>query len=56
MHVEENSQMKKIIDQRIGKKMRIKTYLEYLLKWKGHPIEYSSWVNEVDIQKHGKLV
>jgi hypothetical protein len=31
--------MEKIIDQRISKKMRRKTHLEYLVKWKGHPIE-----------------
>jgi hypothetical protein len=55
MPVEENPQMK-IIDKRIGKKTRRKTYFEYLVKWKQHPIEYVSWVNEVDIEKHGKSV
>jgi hypothetical protein len=49
-------QMEKIIDQRIGKKTRRKTYFEYLVKWKGHPIEDASWVNEADIQKHGNSV
>jgi hypothetical protein len=48
--------MEKIIDQRIGKKTRRKTYLEYLVKWKGHPIEDANWENEADIQKHGKSV
>jgi hypothetical protein len=48
--------MEKIIDQRIGKKTKRKTYFEYLIKWKGHPIEDASWENEADIQKHGKLV
>jgi hypothetical protein len=52
----ENPQMEKIMDQRIGKKTRRKTYFEYLVKWKGHPIEDASWVNEVDIQKHGKTM
>jgi hypothetical protein len=56
MPVAENPQMEKIIDQRIGKKTRRKTYFEYLVKWKGHPIEDASWVNEEDIQKHGKSV
>jgi hypothetical protein len=56
MPVAEKPQMEKIIDQRIGKKTRRKTYLEYLVKWKGHPIEDASWVNEADIQKHGKSV
>jgi hypothetical protein len=56
MHVAEKPQMEKIVDQRIGKKTRMKTYFEYLVKWKGHPIEYASWENEVFIQKHGKSV
>jgi hypothetical protein len=48
--------MEKIIDQRIGKKTKRKTYFEYLIKWKGHPIEDANWENEADIQKHGKSV
>jgi hypothetical protein len=56
MPVAEKPQMEKIVDQRIGKKTRRKTYFEYLVKWKGHPIEDASWENEVDIQKHGKSV
>ena len=42
MPVAEKPQMEKIVDQRIGKKTRRKTYFEYLVKWKGHPIEYAS--------------
>ena len=48
--------MEKIVDQRIGKNTRRKTYLEYLVKWKGHPIKYASWENEAAIQKQGKSV
>ena len=48
--------MEKIIDKRTGKKTRRKTYFEYLVKWKGHPIKDASWLNEVDIQKHGNSV
>jgi hypothetical protein len=51
MPVAEKPQMEKIVDQRIGKKTRRKTYFEYLVKWKGHPIEYSNWENEAAIQK-----
>jgi hypothetical protein len=56
MPVAEKTHMEKIVDQRIRKKTRRKTYFEYLVKWKGHPIEDASWENEVDIQKHGKSV
>jgi hypothetical protein len=40
MPLDERPQMENIIDQRVGKKTRRKTYFEYLVKWKGHPIEY----------------
>jgi hypothetical protein len=45
--------MKNILDKRVGKKTRRKEYYEYLVKWKGHPVEYASWENEAKIQKHG---
>ena len=49
MPMAEKPQMENIFDRRIGQKTRRKTYFEYLVKWKGHPIEYASWENEVDI-------
>ena len=48
--------MEKILDQRIGKKIRRKNYFEYLVKWKECLIEDSSWKNEAAIQKQGKSV
>jgi hypothetical protein len=56
MLVAENPRMEKIVDQRIDKKTRRKTYFEYLVKWKGHPIEYANWETKAAIQKQGKLV
>jgi hypothetical protein len=35
MLVEEKSQMERIVDRRVGKKTKRKTYFEYLVKWKG---------------------
>jgi hypothetical protein len=48
--------MEKIVDRRIGKKTRRKTYFEYLVKWKGRLVEDANWVNKEDIQKHGRSV
>ena len=56
MLVVEKPQTEIIIGPRVSKKTRRKTYLEYLVKWKGHPIEDASWESEEDIQKHGKTV
>ena len=56
MPLAEKPQMEKIVNQRIGKKTKRKTYFEYLVKWKGHPIKDVSWENENAIQKYGKLV
>ena len=56
MPIVEKPQMEKIVDQRIGKKTRRKTYFKYLVKWKGHPVEDASWENEASIQKHEKSV
>jgi hypothetical protein len=46
--------MENIVDERISKKTRRKNYFEYLVKWKGQPIEDVSWESEDDIQKHRK--
>jgi hypothetical protein len=45
--------MEKIVD-RVGKKTKRKMYFEYFVRWKGRPTEGASWVNEVEIQKHGR--
>jgi hypothetical protein len=47
MPVVEKPQIEKIIDQRVSKKTWRKTYFEYLIKWKGHPIEDASWEREI---------
>jgi hypothetical protein len=52
MPIAENPQMEKVIDQRVSKKTRRKTYFEYLAKWKGHAIEDASWENKANIQEH----
>jgi hypothetical protein len=49
-------QMESIIDKRVSRKAKRKEYFEYLVKWKAHPVEDSSWEDEVEIQKHGQTV
>jgi hypothetical protein len=56
MPVVEKSQMEHILEKRVSKKTRRKQYFEYLVKWKGHPVEDASWENEVEIQRHGQTV
>jgi len=56
MPITKKLQIETIINQRVSKKTRRKTYLEYLVKWKGHSIEDASWESEEDIQKHGQMV
>jgi hypothetical protein len=43
MPVAEKPQMENILDKRINKRTRRKNYFEYLVKWKGHPVEDASW-------------
>jgi hypothetical protein len=56
MPVANKTQMECILDKRLSKKIRRKEYFEYLVKWKGHPVEDASWENEAEIQKHGQTV
>jgi hypothetical protein len=49
-------QMERILDKRVGKRTRRKEYFEYLVKWKGHPVEDASWETEVEIHKHGQTM
>ena len=56
MLVAEKKHMEGIIDKRISKKTRRKEYFEYLVKWKGHPVEDASWEDEAEIHNHGQIV
>jgi hypothetical protein len=49
MPVADKPQMERILDKRVGKKTRRKEYFEYLVKWKGHPVEDASWETEAEI-------
>jgi hypothetical protein len=43
MPIAKNPQMESILDRRINKKTGRKEYFEYMVKWKGHPVEDASW-------------
>jgi hypothetical protein len=49
MAVAKKPQMESILDKRISKRTRRKEYFEYLVKWKGHPVEDANWENEIEI-------
>ena len=42
---------KHILDTHVTKKTRKKEYLEYLVKWKEHPMEDSTWMDEAVLQQ-----
>jgi hypothetical protein len=42
MPIAEKPQMENILNKRVSKKTRRKEYYEYLVKWKGHPVEDAS--------------
>jgi hypothetical protein len=49
MLIAEKPQMEGILDKRVSKRTRRREYFEYLVKWKGHPLEDASWENETEI-------
>jgi hypothetical protein len=56
MPIAEKPQIEKILYKRISKNTKRKLYYEYLVKWKDHPTDDVSWVNEIDIHKHGNTL
>ena len=46
----DTQEIEEILDSRVGRSTRNRTYEEYLVKWKGRPVEESSWLarEEVD--------
>ena len=42
-------EIEEILDSRVGKSTRNRNYEEYLVKWKGRPIEDSSWLAREEV-------
>ena len=38
-----------ILEKRVAKKTRGKNYYQYLVKWKGHPVEDVSWMTTSEL-------
>ena len=45
-----------IMETKVVKKTRGKEYLEYLVKWRGHPAEDSTWMSATDLEKQGYAI
>ena len=45
--------IEEILDSRVGRSTRNRTYDEYLVKWKGRPVEDSSWLAREEVDRLG---
>ena len=46
-------EIEEILDSHVGKRTRNRTYVEYLVKWKGRPVEDSSWLAREKVNRLG---
>ena len=46
-------EIEEILDSHVGRSTRNKQYEEYLVKWKGWPIEDSTWISAVEVSHLG---
>jgi hypothetical protein len=49
----DTKEIEDILDSRVGRSTRNRTYEEYLVKWKGRPIEDSSWLTREEVNRLG---
>ena len=41
-----------VLEKRVSKRTRGHIYFQYLVKWKGHPVEDASWFTTIELQKY----
>ena len=46
-------EIEEILDSRVGRSNRNRQYEEYLVKWKGQPLEDSTWILVVEVSHLG---
>ena len=56
MPTERPTEAEAILETKVAKKTRGKEYLEYLVKWRGHRVEDSTWMNATDLEKKGYAI
>jgi hypothetical protein len=49
----ETKEIEEILDSRVGRSTRNRTYEEYLVKWMGRPVEDSSWLTRAEVDRLG---
>jgi hypothetical protein len=49
---ETKREVEAVLDKRVTKKTRGQTYYQYLIKWKGQPIEDASWMTTTELKKY----
>ena len=42
-----------VLEKRVSKRTRGHVYFQYLVKWKGQPVEDASWLTTTELQKYG---
>ena len=46
-------EVENILDTKVVKSAREKDYLEYLVKWKAHPVEDATWMSATKLEAKG---
>ena len=49
----DTKEIEEILDSRVGRITKNKTYEEYLVKWKERPVEDSSWLSREEVEHLG---
>ena len=56
MPVSHALEVEEILDTKVAKSTRQRDYLEYLVKWKAHPVEDATWMSVVELSTKGFFI